>query len=175
MGNESMSFAQSRRRVEALSSSWADFMQSANHLLQCHWWASSFAGDRHSYSYSLGTFLVGDKADSVLVLKYSTYSYVLVLVIGLSAKKNLNTTSHPPRFPKFLLPPQSILRRVESSIAKSRSKSSSQNQHIQSIALSSVITKVVKTFSNLLNSSHHPFAGARCSSAAGASDSPFAR
>ncbi|PMD44955.1 hypothetical protein L207DRAFT_243695 [Hyaloscypha variabilis F] len=34
---------------------------------------------------------------------------------------------------------------------------------------------VVKTFSNLLNSSHHPFAGARCSSAAGASDSPFTR
>ncbi|KAF7946846.1 uncharacterized protein EAE97_004095 [Botrytis byssoidea] len=34
---------------------------------------------------------------------------------------------------------------------------------------------VVKTFSNLLNSSHHPFAGARCSSPAGASDSPFVR
>ncbi|KAA8564861.1 hypothetical protein EYC84_010632 [Monilinia fructicola] len=49
------------------------------------------------------------------------------------------------------------------------------NQPTNLIALTSVITPVVKTFSNLLNSSHHPFAGARCSSPAGASDSPFVR
>ncbi|KAI3542394.1 hypothetical protein CTAM01_03705, partial [Colletotrichum tamarilloi] len=36
------------------------------------------------------------------------------------------------------------------------------------------INPVVKTFSNLLNSVHHPYAGARCSAAPGASaDSAF--
>ncbi|KAL2020910.1 hypothetical protein VTK56DRAFT_7797 [Thermocarpiscus australiensis] len=36
--------------------------------------------------------------------------------------------------------------------------------------------KTVKTFSNLLNSVHHPYAGARCSASPGsAADSPFTR
>ncbi|RSL46426.1 hypothetical protein CEP51_015934, partial [Fusarium floridanum] len=37
-----------------------------------------------------------------------------------------------------------------------------------------LVTTVVKTFSNLLNSTHHPFAGARCSADSGGSaDSTF--
>ncbi|UKZ92098.1 uncharacterized protein TrAFT101_007067 [Trichoderma asperellum] len=34
---------------------------------------------------------------------------------------------------------------------------------------------VVKTFSNLLNSIHHPFAGARCSASGGLADSTFSK
>ncbi|KAG7125167.1 hypothetical protein HYQ45_013348 [Verticillium longisporum] len=37
------------------------------------------------------------------------------------------------------------------------------------ITLSSRDHPVVKTFSNLLNSTHHPFAGARCSASPGGS------
>ncbi|KAG6026600.1 hypothetical protein E4U41_001229 [Claviceps citrina] len=44
-----------------------------------------------------------------------------------------------------------------------------ENHQIEALNLDHT---VVKTFSNLLNSTHHPFAGARCSAASGgASDS----